>query len=174
MKILTRPKLSVLAAILLIPGTAMLAKAQHTNNVLISQRAIREVEKIEGDKAPSIANAGVLNADRDHYFDVLVSGEPINRLEVSCVTFHELENVKVVDLKTNQEIPHVVNYGFEEFAVTFDEPIPVGQEVRIIMEESNVRGVTTGIIVPYRVFGQSDALGTIPLGTALVRSPSEN
>ena len=98
----------------------------------------------------------------------------MNRLEVQCVTFHELEEVKVLNPATGKEISHTLNYGFEEFAVTFDEPVPIGEEVRIVMEGSSVRGLTTGIIVPYRVFGTSEALGTIPLGTALVRGVSEN
>ena len=111
---------------------------------------------------------------QDHFFDINVNAEPLNRLEVQCVTFHELDEVKVLNPDTNEEIPHEINYGFEEFVVTFDEPIPVGRQVRIVMEGSTVRGVTTGIIVPYRIFRVSNALGTIPLGTALVRGPSSN
>lgn len=176
MKISSLPKLSaILVALILAPATAIVVQAQpETGTILIAQRAIREVNKVEGNRPPSITKSGLVNSANDHYFDVLVSGEPLNRIEVSCVTFHELDEVKVIDPATNQEIAQVTNYGFEEFAVTFDEPVPVGQEVRIVMEGSNVRGVTTGIIVPYRIFGDSDSLGTIPLGTALVRGPSEN
>ncbi|MEL6442413.1 MAG: hypothetical protein AAFQ80_24610 [Cyanobacteria bacterium J06621_8] len=143
-------------------------------DTLISQRVITDPEMIEGNRPPSIAQAGILNSDQDHFFDINVNAEPLNRLEVQCVTFHELDEVKVINPDTNEEIPHQINFGFEEFTVTFDEPIPVGQQIRIVMEGSTVRGVTTGIIVPYRIFGVSDALGTIPLGTALVRGSSSN
>ncbi|MEM8676680.1 MAG: hypothetical protein AAGF83_22930 [Cyanobacteria bacterium P01_G01_bin.67] len=176
MKISSFKQLSALMlALMLTPAAAMLVQAQTTSeDILLAQRAIREPKMIEGNRPPSISNSGILNSAQDHYFDILVSGEPLNRLEVQCVTFHELDEAKVLDPATGKEIPHTLNYGFEEFAVTFDEPIPVGQEVRILMEGSTVRGVTTGIIVPYRIFGTSEALGTIPLGTALVRGPSEN
>ena len=141
---------------------------------VIAQRAIPDSPKFKGDRPPSIAKAGILNSARDHYFDVLVNGEALNRLQVNCVTFHELTDVKVVDPANGATIPHQVNYGFEEFTVTFEEPLAVGKEVRIVIVGSTVSGVTTGIIVPYRVFGESDTLGTIPLGTALVRGAKEN
>ena len=167
--------LVVLGAALFISTTAMIGQAQvEVENSLLSQRVITETEMIEGNKPPSIAQAGILNSAQDHFFDINVNAEPLTRLEVLCVTFHELDEVKVLDPDTNEEIPHEINYGFEEFVVTFDEPIPVGQQVRIVMEGATVRGVTTGIIVPYRVFGVSNALGTIPLGTALVRGLSSN
>ena len=166
---------AILATVLLAPSTAIMVQAQHkTENITIAQRAIPDTEEFVGDRPPSIAKAGTLNTARDHYFDVLVNGEPLNRLQVNCVTFHELDDVKVLDPASGQSIPHNTNYGFETFAVTFNEPVPVGQEVRIVIEGSSVQGKTTGIIVPYRVFGESDALGTIPLGTALVRGASEN
>ncbi len=176
MKILSFKNLStLLVATILASSQAIATQAQQVfENNLIAQRAIRETQKFKGNKPPTISNAGLLNAARDHYFDVLVSGESLNRLEVQCVTFHELDDVKVIDSATGEEIPHVTDFGFEEFIVTFDEAIPVGQEVRIVMEGSNVRGVTTGVIVPYRIFGESDGLGTIPLGTALVRGATEN
>lgn len=166
---------TVLASLAIVPAVATIVQAQQgSENILIAQRAIPETQEFKGDQPPSIANAGLLNSASDHYFDVLVNGEPLNRLQVNCVTFHELENVKVVNPATDEAIPHEINYGFEEFTVTFDEAIPIGEEIRIVMEGSNVQGVTTGIIVPYRVFGESDALGTIPLGTALVRGMNES
>lgn len=166
---------ALVIAILLAPYSVMPAQAQtKSENSLLAQRAIREPKMIEGNRAPSIADSGLLNANEDHYFDVLVSGEALSRLEVQCVTFHELDEAKILDPETGQEIPHTLSYGFEEFAVTFDESVPVGQTVRIVMEGTTVRGVTTDIIVPYRVFGTSEVLGTIPLGTALVRGPSIN
>lgn len=173
MKYLSSKKLSVLVGAALVSIiTAITGQAQvEVENSLLSQGVITETEMIEGNKPPSIAQAGILNSAQDHFFDVNINAEPLNRLMVRCVTFHELDEVKVIDPATNEEIPHETNYGFEEFVVTFDEPIPVGQQVRIVMEGSTVRGVTTGIIVPYRVFGVSNALGTIPLGTALVRGP---
>lgn len=176
MKISSLKQLSVLLAVtVLASSTAIVVQAQQASETtLIAQRAIPDTEEFTGDRPPSIANAGILNAASDHYFDVLVNGEPLNRLQVNCVTFHELEEAQVLDPATGETIPHSVNYGFEEFSVTFNEPVPVGQEVRIVMAGSTVRGVTTGVIVPYRVFGESDALGTIPLGTAIVRGKSEN
>ncbi|MEM8719630.1 MAG: hypothetical protein AAGE84_10015 [Cyanobacteria bacterium P01_G01_bin.39] len=175
-KYLSGKKVSVLiGAALVTVLTAITGQAQvEIEDTLLSQRVITETEMIEGNKPPSIAQAGILNSAQDHFFDVNVNAEPLNRLEVRCVTFHELDEVKVINPDTNEEIDHEINYGFEEFVVTFDEPVPVGQQVRIVMEGSTVRGLTTGIIVPYRVFGVSDVLGTIPLGTALVRGPSSN
>ena len=166
---------AIIGAILLVPSTAIAVNAQQkSDSVKIAQRAIVETEEFVGDRPPSIAKAGTLNSASDHYFDVLVNGEPLSRLQVNCVTFHELDDVRVLDPASNQPIPHNINYGFETFAVTFNEPVPVGQEVRIVIEGSSVQGKTTGIIVPYRVFGESEALGSIPLGTALVRGASEN
>ncbi|MEL6931282.1 MAG: hypothetical protein AAFO95_22070, partial [Cyanobacteria bacterium J06600_6] len=75
---------------------------------------------------------------------------------------------------SGEAIPSKLDYGFENFTVTFDEAVPVGEEIRIVIKDSTVQGVTTGIIVPYRVFGDSDILGTIPLGTALVRGAPED
>lgn len=172
-----KKKSALLFAIAITASFPLLAQAQQRDkgaNSLIAQRAIPDTEEFKGDRAPSIADAGILNAASDHFFDVLVNGEPLNRLNVRCVTFHELENVKVLDSATGQEIPHNINYGFEEFTVTFNEAIPVGQKIKIVIEGATVSGVTTGVIVPYRVFGQSNALGIIPLGTALVRGVSEN
>lgn len=165
--------LASVVGLLMIPALTQVVQAQKAEDFVIAQRAIRETQTITGDRPPSIAKAGLLNAARDHYFDVNVNGEALNRIEVECVNFHELSEVKVIDPESGETIPHITDYGFEEFVVTFEEPVPVGQMVRIVMEESTVRGVTTGIIVPYRVFGNSDSLGNIPLGTALVRGASE-
>lgn len=160
-------------ALALIPGMSKI-EAQETEATVVAQRAIRDTKKIEGSTAPSVSNAGVLNANRDHYFDVLVKAEPLSRLIVECVNFHELSDVEVLSADGGEPIASSIDYGFEEFAVTFDEAVPVGQKVRIVMNDSTVQGVTTGIIVPYRVFGESEALGTIPLGTALVRGATED
>ncbi|MEL6580302.1 MAG: hypothetical protein AAFQ14_11150 [Cyanobacteria bacterium J06621_12] len=165
--------LTLALALGITPSIAQFAQAQGAEDNLIAQRAIRETKEIQGDRSPSIAKAGLLNAARDHYFDVNVTGEALNRIEVECVNFHELENVQVVNPDSGEIIPHNTDYGFEEFVVTFEEPVAVGQMIRIVMEGSTVRGVTTGIIVPYRVFGNSDSLGNIPLGTALVRGAVE-
>ncbi len=176
MKISLSKKLSsLIVTMLLIPSTAQMVQAQpKSDNNLISQRAIEQQIEFKGEAPPSIAKAGTINASKDHYFDVNVKGEPLNRLRVLCITFHELDNVKVVDRASGQEIPHTVNYGFEEFTVTFDRSIPVGQKVRVIIEGATVRGKNTGTIVPYRIFAESDAFGEIPLGTALVRTIDEN
>lgn len=176
MKILSFKNLSALVITMLLASstTHVVQAQQESMNNIVAQRAIRETKEFQGNKPPTISNAGLLNAAQDHYFDVLVSGDSLNRLEVQCVTFHELDDVRVINAATKEEIPHVIDFGFEEFVVTFDEAVPVGQEVRIVIEGSTVRGVTTGVIVPYRIFGESEALGTIPLGTALVRGATEN
>ncbi|MEO1340133.1 MAG: hypothetical protein AAFV28_03085 [Cyanobacteria bacterium J06635_13] len=165
--------LASVVGLLMIPSLTQVVQAQKTEDLVIAQRAIRETPEVTGDRSPSIAQAGLLNADKDHYFDVVVNGEALNRVEVECVNFHELDDVQVLNADSGETIPHRTDFGFEEFAVTFDEAVPVGQTIRIVMTGSSVRGVTTGIIVPYRVFGNSDALGNIPLGTALVRGATE-
>lgn len=164
----------VIAMILVSPTTHVVQAQQESAKNLVAQRAIRDTKEFEGNKPPTISDAGLLNAAQDHYFDILVSGDSLNRLEVQCVTFHELDDVKIIDAASGSEIPHVIDFGFEEFIITFDDAVAVGQKVRIVMEGSTVRGVTTGVIVPYRIFGESQALGTIPLGTALVRGATEN
>lgn len=169
MKITPYLGLSILIASALVPSLAETIKAQEIEATTIAQRAIREPEKIEGNAPPSISNTGLLNANQDHYFDVLVKAEPLSRLKVECVNFHELDSVEVLNAESSETIASSIDYGFEEFTVTFDEAVPLGQEIRIVMKGSTVQGETTGIIVPYRVFGDSEALGTIPLGTALVR-----
>lgn len=174
MKITSGLSLSILIASALIPSLAIESKAQEIESTIVAQRAIRETEKIVGTAPPSISNAGILNANRDHYFDVLVKAEPLSRLKVECVNFHELSDVEIRNAKSGEAIPSQVNYGFENFTVTFDEAVPVDEEIRIVMKDSTVQGVTTGIIVPYRVFGDSEILGTIPLGTAIVRGATED
>lgn len=160
---------------ILIPSTAAIVQAQQkSQNTLTAQRAIAKKSEFQGDRPPSVSNAGIVNAGRDHYIDVKVQGEPLNRLQVVCVTFHELDNVKVINLETEEEIPHSINYGFEEFTVTFDQSVPLGQNIRVIIEGATVRGVNRGAIVPYRIFAESSTFGAIPLGTALVRTPDNN
>jgi hypothetical protein len=117
--------------------------------------------------APLVSDAGTLARGQDHYFEVSVDGFPLDRIRVVCVTFHELSDVEVegVGIASN------VQYGFEEFTVTFDNTVPVGETVRINMLDSRVRGRYEGLSVPYRVFGYSEELGEIPLGTAVVTIP---
>lgn len=170
-------KLTFVFAFLLTSSFPFIVEAQERQSQtssLMAQRAIPDTKEFRGERSSSIAKAGTLNSAGDHYFDVLVNGEPLSRLRVLCVNFHELDSVRIINPENAQEIPHTINFGFEEFTLTFNDEIPVGQQVRIVIEGSTVRGVTTGIIVPYRVFGQSTALGEIPLGTALVRGVSEN
>ena len=66
-----------------------------------------------------------------------------------------------------------INYGFEEFTLTFAEPIPTDETIRIVMKNSRVRGtINAGIDVPYRVFGTYPNLGEeVPLDTAVIRTP---
>ena len=177
MKILLTKGLSTLAiAMTFIPLTETLVQAQpESEQMLIVQRAPEiQRRKFQGNVPPVVFKAGILNAAKDHYFDVEVRGEPLDRLKVFCVTFHELKSVQVVDAESGQAIPHTLHYGFEEFTVTFNRSVPLGQKIRVIVKGATVRGVTTGNIVPYRIFSESNTFGTIPLGTAMVRTPEEN
>lgn len=139
----------------------------------IAQRAIETRERLfEGNTAPAVINAGVANAAADHFFEVEVKGEELDRLKVKCVTFHELEGIQVLNAETGEPIPHKVDYGFEEFTITFDDSVPVGNTVRTVIEGSTISGVNTGVFIPYRVFAVSRAFGEMPVGTAVVRTPS--
>ena len=174
MKILLSKRLSsLIVGTMLIPATANIVQAQpRFEPTLVAQRAPEiQRRKFQGNTPPTVSNAGILNAAKDHYFDVEVRGEPLDRLKVFCVTFHELQRVKVIDTQSGRTIPHNIQYGFEEFTITFTESVPLGQKIRVIVEGATVRGVTTGQIVPYRVFSESETFGTIPLGTAIVRTP---
>ena len=126
-----------------------------------------------GLSAPIVSNAGTLNRGNDHFLDVAVNGDrPLDRLTVVCVTFHELSGASIIDADTGAEIPASIDYGFEEFTVTFAEPVESGKAIRIIMEDSRVRGRREGLTVPYRVFATYPSLGeNIPIGTALIALP---
>ena len=68
-----------------------------------------------------------------------------------------------------------IHYGFEEFTLTFAEEVTDGDVIRIVMENSRVRGtINAGIDVPYRVYGTYASLNNseVPLGTAVVRTRS--
>ena len=126
-----------------------------------------------GLSAPIVSNAGTLNRGNDHFLDVSVNGDmPLDRLTVVCVTFHELSGATIIDADTGAEIPSSIDYGFEEFTVTFAELVESGKTIRIIMEDSLVRGRREGLTVPYRVFATYPTLGeNIPIGTALIALP---
>ncbi len=117
--------------------------------------------------APLVTDAGVFNQGQDHYVEVSVDGFPLDRIKIVCISFHELSEAKI----EGTDIPSTIAYGFEEFTITFDESIAVGETIRINMIDSRVRGRYDGLSVPYRVFGYSEALGEIPLGTAVVTVP---
>ncbi|MGB3491564.1 MAG: hypothetical protein WBA57_02465 [Elainellaceae cyanobacterium] len=117
--------------------------------------------------APTVSDAGSLDRGEDHFVEVDVEGFALDRIRVVCVTFHELSDVEVSGVSAVSS----VDYGFEEFTVTFDEAVPVGDTVRITMLDSKVRGRLSGLTVPYRIFGYSEELGEIPLGTAVVVVP---
>ena len=177
MKNLFFPGLSTLViATILIPSTDNIVQAQSkSEHILITQRAPEIAQrKFQGNTPPVVFNAGILNAAKDHYFDVEVRGEALDRLKVFCITFHNLNNVKVIDRESGQTIPHTINYGFEEFTITFNKSVPLGQKIRVVVEGATVRGINTGVTVPYRVFSESSTFGTIPLGTAMVRTPSRD
>ena len=107
-----------------------------------------------------VSDAGVLRSGRDHFFEVTVEGDPLQRVRVECVTFHKLDGLEIS--VGGQVIQPDVHYGFEEFTLTFDEPIPDGETIRIVMQNSRVRGaINAGIDVPY-VF-----MALIPASTTL-------
>ncbi|PZD70747.1 hypothetical protein C1752_09725 [Acaryochloris thomasi RCC1774] len=118
-----------------------------------------------------VSEAGVLRNGEDHFFEVAVQEEPLKRLRVQCVTFHELDSLAVfVD---GVQVEPKEDFGFEEFALTFAEPIPAGQTVRVVMLNSRVQGrIVQGVSVPYRVFANYPSLSNdeFPLGTAIVRT----
>ena len=177
MKNLLPKKLSTLAiGTILIPSTISVVQAQpKSTKILVAQRAQEITQrKFQGNTPPVVFNAGTLSAGRNHYFDVEVRGEPLDRLKVFCITFHNLNNVKVVDRDSGQTIPHTINYGFEEFTITFNKSVSLGQKIRVIIEGATVRGINTGVTVPYRIFSESNTFGTIPLGTAMVRTPDRD
>ena len=126
-----------------------------------------------GVSTPIVSDAGTLDRGNDHFVEVSVNGDmPLSRLKIVCVTFHELSGVKVVDAATGDPIPSSLDYGFETFTVTFDQPLAAGTEVRLIMEDSRVQGRKAGLTVPYQVFATYPEIGgEIPIGTALIRIP---
>ncbi|MEM9218107.1 MAG: hypothetical protein AAGD25_27665 [Cyanobacteria bacterium P01_F01_bin.150] len=126
-----------------------------------------------GVSTPIVSNAGTSARGEDHFVEVSVNGDmPLSRLKVVCVTFHKLSGVKVLDADTGAEIPASVDFGFEEFNITFDTPVAAGTDVRIVMEDSRVRGRKDGLTVPYRIFATYPEIGgEIPIGTALIRIP---
>jgi len=129
-----------------------------------------------GVSTPIVSNAGTLDRGNDHFVEVTVNGDtPLSRLKVVCVTFHELSNVKIINADTGEDIPSDIAYGFENFTITFDEPLAAGTEVRIVMEDSRIQGRKDGLTVPYRIFATYPEIGgEIPIGTALIRIPEVN
>ncbi|MEO1592482.1 MAG: hypothetical protein AAFU71_14510 [Cyanobacteria bacterium J06632_22] len=123
--------------------------------------------------AAVVSSAGVLRSGQDHFFEVTVEGDPLQRLRVECVTFHKLSGLNItVD---GQTVEPDIHFGFEEFTLTFDEAVPDDAVIRIVMEDSEVLGtINAGINVPYRVYGTYASLNNaeVPLGTAIVRTPS--
>ena len=121
--------------------------------------------------AATVSDAGVLRRGQDHFFEVSVKDDPLQRVRVQCTTFHELDGVEVYVGDTAVEPS--INYGFEEFTLTFAEPVPADETIRIVRKNSQVRGsINAGIDVPYRVFGNYPNLGAeVPLGTAVIRTP---
>ncbi|NEQ95889.1 MAG: hypothetical protein F6K30_04015 [Cyanothece sp. SIO2G6] len=126
-----------------------------------------------GVSTPTVSNAGTLNEGNDHFVEVEINGDnPLQRLKIVCVTFHELSAVRIVDA-SGAAIPSNINYGFEEFTITFDDALTAGKQVRIIMEDSRVGGRRDGLTVPYQVFATYPEIGgEIPIGTALITIPS--
>ncbi|NET09382.1 MAG: hypothetical protein F6K16_32695 [Symploca sp. SIO2B6] len=155
---------------LLVKGLSALAIATSSFSLAMP---IAQAQIEVGVSTPIVSNAGTLNRGNDHFVEVAVNGDmPLSRIRIQCVTFHELESVRVVDADTGANIPHSIAYEFETFTVTFDESIPVGKEIQIIMEDSRVRGRKDGLTVPYQVFATYPELGNeIPIGTALIRIP---
>lgn len=121
--------------------------------------------------AATVSDAGVLRRGQDHFFEVSVEGDPLQRVRVQCITFHELDGLEI--FVGDKSVEPSVNYGFEEFTLTFADPVPADETIRIVMKNSRVRGtVNAGIDVPYRVYGTYPNLGAeVPLGTAVIRTP---
>lgn len=122
--------------------------------------------------AATVSDAGVLRLGKDQYFEITVKGEPLQRVRVECVTFHQLDGVDVY--VGGELVTPDVHYAFEEFTLTFAQDIPDGETIRIVMKNSRVRGtINEGIDVPYLVFGTYASLNNseVPLGTAVVRTP---
>lgn len=121
--------------------------------------------------AATVSEAGVLRRGQDHYFELSVEGDPLQRVRVQCITFHELDGLEI--FVGGEVVEPDINYGFEEFTLTFAEPVPADETIRIVMKNSRVRGsINAGIDVPYRVYGTYPNLGAeVPLGTAVIRTP---
>ncbi|MGD1856509.1 MAG: hypothetical protein ACFB2W_19900 [Leptolyngbyaceae cyanobacterium] len=121
--------------------------------------------------AATVSEAGILRGGQDHYFEVSVEGDALQRVRVQCITFHELDGLEI--FVGDKAVEPSVNYGFEEFTLTFEEPVPTDETIRIVMKNSRVRGtINAGIDVPYRVYGTYPDLGAeVPLGTAVIRTP---
>ena len=70
-----KKSLILLMTILLTSTTVNVGQAQvGVENILFSQRVITDPEMIEGNRPPSIAQAGILNSDQDHFFDINKGG----------------------------------------------------------------------------------------------------
>ncbi|MEM9006156.1 MAG: hypothetical protein AAGE59_21840 [Cyanobacteria bacterium P01_F01_bin.86] len=118
-----------------------------------------------------VSDSGLLQGGRDHYFEITVEGDPLQRVRVECITFHELDGLEI--LVNGEAVSPEVHYGFEEFTLTFAEEIAASDVIRIVMENSRVRGsINAGIDVPYRVYGTYASLNNseVPLGTAVIRT----
>ncbi|MEO0377189.1 MAG: hypothetical protein AAF329_21775 [Cyanobacteria bacterium P01_A01_bin.17] len=128
----------------------------------------------QASSATVVSEAGVLRNGQDHFFEVSVQADPLQRLSVQCVTFHELDSLSVfVD---GVQVEPKEDFGFEEFTLTFAEPVPSGKTIRVVMLNSRVQGqVLKGLAVPYRIFANYPNLSNdeFPLGTAVVRSPAK-
>ena len=155
---------------LVVRSLSALAIATSTFSLMVP---VAQAQISVGVSTPIVSNAGTLNRGNDHFVEVEVNGDmPLSRLKVVCVTFHELSGVSVVDASTGDAIPFDVDYGFETFTITFEEPVAAGTDVRIIMADSRVQGRKDGLTVPYQIFATYPEIGgEIPIGTALIRIP---
>lgn len=43
--------------------------------------------------AATVSDAGILRGGQDHYFEVSVEGDALQRVRVQCITFHELDGL---------------------------------------------------------------------------------
>ncbi|MGF1523694.1 MAG: hypothetical protein ACFBSF_15365 [Leptolyngbyaceae cyanobacterium] len=118
-----------------------------------------------------VSDAGLLQGGRDHYFEITVEGDPLQRVRVECITFHELDGLEI--FVNGEAVSPDIHYGFEEFTLTFADEVTDSDVIRIVMENSRVRGtINANIDVPYRVYGTYASLNNteVPLGTAVVRT----
>lgn len=121
--------------------------------------------------AATVSRTGASRQGTEQFFEIKVGRDALQRVRVQCVTFHTLDDLDVY--VGGKKVAADVQYGFEEFTVSFPENVPSGETIRIVMKNSRVRGAAIkGFAVPFRVFGNYATInGEVPLGTAIISTP---